>query len=102
MVQALEFGVYGLGWMITHLSFYYGLGIRVGVQTLAYVIDHSVEKGMGIDVYVNANTSSQRQSKEAKDPSGLQMYDVRFEVNSNPKGANWRGVHGPETPNPRP
>ena len=56
------------------------------MQTLAYVIDHSVEKGMGIDVYVNANASHHRASKDKKEANSpvLQLYDVRFEVNPKP------------------
>ncbi|KAL8431221.1 hypothetical protein Efla_000166 [Eimeria flavescens] len=51
-------------------------------RTLAYVIDHSVEKGMGIDVYVNANASQIRTSKDRREANSpvVQLYDVRFEV----------------------
>ncbi|KAL8448647.1 hypothetical protein Emed_003648 [Eimeria media] len=51
-------------------------------RTMAYVMDHSVEKGMGIDLYVNANASQHKNSKEKKDlnSQALQLYDVRFEV----------------------
>lgn len=53
----------------------------VGSQTLAYVIDHSVEKGAGISVYVNANASHAK-GKERRDPKNptMQLYDIMFEV----------------------
>ncbi|OEH76451.1 high-affinity cGMP-specific 3-cyclic phosphodiesterase [Cyclospora cayetanensis] len=51
-------------------------------RTLAYVIDHSAEKGRGIDVYVNANASHHKGSKDRGETASpvLQLYDVRFEV----------------------
>ncbi|XP_026191384.1 uncharacterized protein LOC34619867 [Cyclospora cayetanensis] len=50
-------------------------------RTLAYVIDHSAEKGRGIDVYVNANASHHKGSKDRGETASpvLQLYDVRFE-----------------------
>ncbi|PFH34957.1 hypothetical protein BESB_058440 [Besnoitia besnoiti] len=47
-------------------------------QTLAYVFDHTFDKGMGIEVYINANAS--RATREPENSSLFRPYDIHVEV----------------------
>ncbi|PHJ19382.1 3 5 -cyclic nucleotide phosphodiesterase domain-containing protein [Cystoisospora suis] len=47
-------------------------------QTLSYVLDHTFDKGMGIEVFINANAS--RSGKEHDDPDQFKAYDIHVEV----------------------
>ncbi|CBZ54065.1 putative high-affinity cGMP-specific 3',5'-cyclic phosphodiesterase 9A [Neospora caninum Liverpool] len=47
-------------------------------QTLAYVFDHSFEKGLGIEVYINANAI--RATRDQENSDLFRPYDIHVEV----------------------
>ncbi|EPT28805.1 putative transmembrane protein [Toxoplasma gondii TgCatPRC2] len=65
-------------------------------KVLSFVVDHTFEKGRGVDVFVNANASASRQGDSLEEFRG---FDIHFEVSRSPvsspiSGAFDRPVEG--------
>ncbi|KFH17269.1 putative transmembrane protein [Toxoplasma gondii MAS] len=58
-------------------------------KVLSFVVDHTFEKGRGVDVFVNANASASRQGDSLEEFRG---FDIHFEVSRSPASSPISGA----------